>query len=117
MVMITPTNNIRLFAFLLLFASISAYIYLNKVDIQKLKKEAQALNVKDSPASRKGISLLPERGTNGDSSPEENRRRKEQNAPDKYESTPDVLFLKFLIRKGREGMPVLNFKSFLFKWL
>ncbi len=108
------TKNKKNIAFLLFFSSISAYIYLNTIDVKQLKKTAQAQQIKDSPATYKGISLLPERGTNGDSTPEENRTRKEKNTPDKYESTPDVLFLKFLIRKGREGMPVLNFRSFLF---
>ena len=112
--MTASTKNIRFLICLLFAASIGAYIYLNTVDVQLLKKAAQAQQVKDSPAAGKGISLLPERGTNGDSTPEENRTRKEKTAPDKYESTPDVLFLKSLIRKGREGMPVLNFRSIFF---
>lgn len=60
--------------------------------------------------SSKIVIIAPPKSTNFKNEKEE---QKENYANKDKNSLPDIEFLKFIIKKGKEGIPVLKFNNFL----
>ena len=81
--------------------SLSAFLYLNNIKTASETLAGQQKNPNKSP-QRDNKSIKPQESTSKDSNQYNNK-----------EVMPDVQLLNFVIRKGREGIPVL-FARYIF---
>lgn len=82
--------------------SLSAFLYLNSIKTASLTIAGQQKNATNSDNKAANKSLKPQEAADKDSNQYNNK-----------EVMPDVQLLNFVIRKGREGIPVL-FARYIF---
>lgn len=83
--------------------SFSAYYYLNTLPPHTQTAKTTTVLIKDLNDNSNRLIQIKDTS-------EQKQSQKEAN---KAGMLPDVEFLKFVIKKGREGIPVLRFRNFL----
>ncbi|MCP4438859.1 MAG: hypothetical protein GY810_07930 [Aureispira sp.] len=88
---------------ILCVTSFSAYYYLNTLPPQAQAAKTTTVLIKDLNDNSNRLIQIKDTSQQKNQKPE----------ADEAGMLPDVEFLKFVIKKGREGIPVLRFRNFL----
>lgn len=88
---------------ILCLTSFSAYYYLNTLPANTQAAKTTTVLIKDLNDNSNRLIQIKDTS----------RQKKNQKQVNKAGVLPDVEFLKFVIKKGREGIPVLRFRNFL----